>query len=106
MTAIDDQQDLYYRPMGKAPFAGTALAAIGSWLAVSVVAAIYAYADLYIKVAEKLTVLMTIGFAVAMGFVIYAVLRLTQVRNMMVVVMLSITSAALALYVSWVVWEY
>ncbi len=105
-AALDDQGDLYYRHTGHAPFAGTTLAAILSWIAVAVLGAAYAYADLYIKVADKLSIVITMAFAAAMGFTVFGVLRFGKVRNTAVVWIIAITSALLAVYASWVVWEF
>ena len=101
-----DPRDLYYRHTGHAPFAGTTLAAILSWIAVTILAGAYAYADLYIKVADKLSILITMAFGAAMGFAVFGVLRFGKVRNTAVVWIIAVTSALLAVYMSWVVWEY
>ena len=106
MTAIDYERDMYYRRSGHAPFAGTTLAAIVSWIVIIALAGMYAYADLYIKVVDKLSVVITLAFAAGMGFAVYAVLRWGQVRSMPVAFVISLSCAALAVYASWVVWEY
>ena len=96
---------MYYRLRGASPFAGTTLGALLSWAAVAALAAVYAYADLYIKVVDKLSILILIVCAVAMGFAVAGVLRVTKVRNLTVIAIIAATSALLALYVSWAVWE-
>ena len=104
-VAFENQRPQYYGLMGRAPFASTTIGALGSWVAVTVLAAIYAYADLYIKVVDKLSVLIVIAAAFAMGFAVLGILRWAKVRNLVVAALIAASSAVLALYVSWVVWE-
>ncbi|MEO6434779.1 MAG: hypothetical protein ABIP55_03320 [Tepidisphaeraceae bacterium] len=105
MSQLNNAEPQYYRLMGRSPFAGTTLAAIGCWAAVTMLAAIYAYADLYIKVVDKISVLILVAFAAAMGFAVAGILRIMKVRNLAVMAIIAGSSALLALYVSWVVWE-
>ena len=105
LNLSEPSEPMYYRLRGASPFAGTTLGALLSWAAVTVLAAGYAYADLHIKVVDKLSILILIVFAVAMGFAVAGVLRVTKVRNLAVIAIIAATSAVLALYVSWVVWE-
>jgi hypothetical protein len=97
---------IYYRHSGQAPVLSTTFAAIASWIVVSVLALAYAYADLNFKWYDIISVLIVGVFAAGMGLAVYGILRSANIRNLPVVIIISVSSALLALYVSWVGWEY
>jgi hypothetical protein len=65
LNLSEPSEALYYRLRGASPLEGTTLEVLLSWAAVTVLVAGYAYADLYIKVVDKLSILILMGFAVA-----------------------------------------
>lgn len=104
--AADFGEDRYYRHTGRTPFVGSTLAAVGAWVVVSLLGFAYAYADLYIKLVDILSLLILVAFAAAMGFAVYGILRWGQVRNMAVVAIVSLSAGLLGWYASWVTWEH
>jgi hypothetical protein len=106
MTVLDYSEIRYYRHTGRAPILGTTVAVLGTWAAVTVIGIVYAYAQLYVKIADIVAVLLALGFAAAMAFAVYGALRWGKVRSMAIVAIVAISSAILGWYVSWVAWEH
>ena len=106
MTVLGYSEVRYYRHTGKAPVIGSTLAAVGAWIAVILLGTAYAYADLYVKVADIASILILMAFGGAMGFAVYAVLKWGRVRNMLIAGIIAVTAGVLAWYASWVMWEY
>ena len=106
MTILNYSESRYYRHTGRAPFVGTTIATVAAWAAVSLLGVIYAYVQLHVKIVDLLSLLFVAGFAAAMAFTVYGVLRWARVRNMAVTALVSISAAVLGWYVSWVAWEH
>jgi hypothetical protein len=105
-TTLSYGRPLYYRGSGKIAPLSTGAALLFSWVAVSVVGAVYAYVDLHVRVADKLSALILIAFAAAMGGAVFGVCRLLRVRSFGAILFIAVTSAMLGWYVSWVAFEY
>ena len=97
--------DRYYHHTGRAPLLGTTVATVVAWAATLALALLYAYADLYVKVADLVSAFIVILFAAAGGFAVYAVMRWAKVRNTAVITIVAISASILLVYGSWVFWE-
>ncbi|MEA2708081.1 MAG: hypothetical protein QOF78_682 [Phycisphaerales bacterium] len=106
MTVLNYAEVRYYRHTGRAPIIGTTIATIVAWVAVALVGAAYAYIQLYVKVVDILSFAFVAGFAAAMMFTVYGVLKWAKVRNMAITALVAISAAIFGWYVSWVAWEH
>jgi hypothetical protein len=98
--------DVLYRSSGKIPIVGLLVGAIAAPVVAIPSAPIYAYATVYCPVAQ-LSVLLTLVFGGVLGAVpALAMVRLGKVRNMYVVALFALGTAALGYLLSWPVWLY
>src|SRR4051812_38290051 len=97
--------DRYYHHTGRAPLFSTTVATLCAWAATLALAIAYAYADMYIKIADLVSAFILLLFAAAGGLTVYGVMRLAKVRNTAVVVIVAISAALILFYGSWVFWE-
>lgn len=92
------------------PSGGTGLAPIvipiGGAIAAFVLAAVYAYLNLYIPIAGYITILFVIGYAVGVGLAVGYLARLSHCRNRTVLTVTSLVVALFAIYFDWFWFEY
>ncbi len=93
----------YYSHSGKAPPAGVIAGLVVGLIAAPIVAAVYAYGDLYIPFVY-LNILLTLAFGAALGLVPSSVLRRSKVRNAAVVLIVVGICTLVGYYFSWVFW--
>ena len=94
-----------YRLSGK-PGPSLIVAPVVGALAGFVLGVIYAYLDVYIPIAGFVTVILTFGFMFGVGWVVAAVGRKFRCRSSMFVGMVGLFAATVALYSSWVAFEF
>ena len=96
---------MYYRHSGQFSAVGLLMAIFGSLIAAIILAAVYAYVDLYCPIVY-VNFIATVVFGVAVGGVAGYLLRWGHVRNAQMTLALGIGVAIVALYASWVFWIY
>lgn len=98
--------ELYYRHSGKWSL-GAALPALAvGALAAVVLAAVYAYAALYVPVVGTITVILTAGFGAAAGAIPGTMLKRGNTRSKAVAAIIGVVVGLIALWASWVFWIY
>lgn len=96
--------NLYYRHSGRIDAARFGPALLGALATATVTAVLYAYIICYIPIGGAITFLLTIGCAIAVGFVAGRLLRWAKVRNLPLTAGLIVLLTLWTLYVSWVVY--
>ena len=96
----------YYRHSGRFSTRGV-LATLGMGIAAAIVlGAVYALIDLYNPIAGWVTFLVTGGTGFAMAWVMIRGLRAGKIRNVGLVMLLTLVVAGVMYLMSWEVWEY
>ena len=93
----------FYRHSGKAPVLGLILMGIAGFVAVPILGLIYGYLLRYIPFIY-INILIVVGYAYAVSFVISKVAKYGRVRNMLLIGLAGFFFGLLADYIGWVSW--
>jgi len=93
----------FYRHSGKAPVMGLILIGIAGFVAVPILGLIYGYLLRYIPFIY-INILIVLGYAYAVSFVISRVAKYGKVRNMLLIGLAGFFFGVLADYIGWVSW--